>query len=194
MANQKVASRGNSGGFTNTPSIIAQQRSTRADDKPFEVKAMKRSFHGVFSLVLILAAVVTALIYIFGVSMAWGLVYVGAIVLANPMALYAYCAKCACREFDCSHIFPGKLAGLLPPRAQGPYTGVDYLGTALSLIVLLGVPQFWIWRNKAVFIAYWIPILLGLVEIRFWVCRDCRNENCPMNGSRSGPAEPVRKV
>lgn len=155
---------------------------------------MKRTFHGVFSLVLILAAVVTALIYILRVSTAWGLVYVGVIVLAHPMVLYAYCAKCACREVDCSHVFPGKLAGLLPPRAPGPYTGVDYLGTALSLIALLGFPQFWIWRSKAVFIAYWILILLGSVEIVFLVCRDCRNENCPMKGSRSGPAETVRKA
>ena len=144
---------------------------------------MGSKFHGVFSLILILAAVVMALIHVLGVSLGWGLVYLGIIIVANPIILYSYCAKCLCREHACSHVFPGKLTSLLPARKQGPYSFVDYLGTALPLIALFGFPQFWLWQRKSAFIAYWILILLGLIEILLLVCRHCENENCPMNRS-----------
>ena len=50
---------------------------------------MGSKFHGVFSLILILAAVVMVLIYMLCASLGWGLVYLGIIVLANPLALYS---------------------------------------------------------------------------------------------------------
>ena len=131
---------------------------------------------------------------IFTNRVAWGLVYLGIIVLANPLVLYSYCAKCICRKDACSHVFPGKLTSLLPARKQGSYAFMDYLGTALPLVALFGFPQCWLWKSKAVFIAYWILILLGLIEIFFLVCRDCRNENCPIKGPVLKPGEAPRRV
>lgn len=143
-------------------------------------KKMRNNFHGVFSLILILASVVIALSYMLNVSPGWGLMYLGIIILASPMVLYAYCAKCLCRDDACSHIFPGKLTRLLPSRKQGAYTIMDYCWTALSLIALFGFPIPWLWRSKIVFIGYLLFILIGLAEILFLVCRACRNQNCPM--------------
>ena len=51
---------------------------------------MKSNFHGVFSLVLILASVVMALSYMLILSLGWGLAYLVAIIIANPIVLYAY--------------------------------------------------------------------------------------------------------
>ena len=141
---------------------------------------MVGKFHGVFSLLLILAAVLLALVYMFGKSISWALVYLGIIVLANPFVSYSYCAKCLCRNDGCSHVFPGKLTRLLPSRKQGPYTFMDYFWTSLSLIVLFVFPVPWLWQNKLLFFGYWILLIAGLAEILLFVCRTCRNENCLM--------------
>ena len=141
---------------------------------------MRSNFHGVFSLILILASVVIALSYMLSVSPGWGFVYLGTIILVNPIVLYAYCAKCLCRDDACSHVFPGKLTRWLPPRKQGPYTRMDYFWTALALMALFGFPMPWLWQSNVRFFGYWLLLLLGLAEILFFVCHACRNQNCPM--------------
>ena len=141
---------------------------------------MRNNFHGVFSLILILASVVIALFYMLGVSPGWGFVYLGVIIFANPIVLYAYCAKCLCRNDACSHVLPGKLTRLLPNRKQGPYTYKDYFWTALSLTALFCFPIPWLWQNKALFLVYLLLLLVGLAEILFFVCRACLNKNCPI--------------
>ncbi len=140
---------------------------------------MAGKYHGVFSLLLILAAVVIALVYMLSVSPGWGFFYIAIIIIANPIVLYSYCAKCLCREDACSHIIPGKLTRLLPTRKPGPYSFWDYFGTAISLIALFGFPQFWLWQSLAIFILFWILLLAGLFEILLFVCRACSNTNCP---------------
>ena len=154
---------------------------------------MKNNFHGVFSLILILASIVIALSYMLNESAGWGLVYLGIIILANPTVLYAYCAKCVCRDDACSHVYPGKLTRLLPARKQGPYTIMDYFWTALSLIALFGFPLIWLWRNTVFYFGYWLLLLTGLAEILFFVCRTCRNENCPMcsTSEQQTPADSI---
>ena len=86
---------------------------------------------------------------------------------------------CLCRDDACSHVIPGKLACLLPPRTPGPYSFMDYFGTAISLIALFGFPQVWLWQNLAMFALFWGLLIIGLVEILFFVCRNCSNTNCP---------------
>ena len=140
---------------------------------------MAGKFHGVVSLLLILAAVVIALAYMLSVSPGWGFCYIAVIIMANPMVLYSYCAKCLCREDGCSHVVPGKLTHLLPVRRQGPYSFLDYVATALALAALVGFPQIWLWRSKGFFVLFWILVTIGLAEILFFVCRSCRNANCP---------------
>lgn len=144
---------------------------------------MAGKFHGVFSLILILAAVAMALFYILRISLGWGLVYLAIVILANPLILYSYCAKCSCRKTACSHILPGRLAQWLPARKPGPYSIMDYIGTATSLGILLGFPQVWLWHNLAMFILFWMVLLVGLVEILFFVCHACDNDHCPINAS-----------
>jgi len=141
---------------------------------------MKINLHGIFSLILVLASVVIALLYMLSLSPVLGLAYLVVIIITNPIVLYVYCAKCLCREEACSHVFPGKLTRLLPARKQGPYTFADYFWTALSLLALFGFPIAWLWQSKMLFFVYWLLLLIGLTEILFLVCRNCRNENCPM--------------
>ena len=146
---------------------------------------MKDKFHGVFSLILIFAAVGLALVYMLNLSAVLGAAYLAIIIVAVPVVLYSYCAKCSCREGACSHVLPGRLIRLLPARRPGPYSLPDYLATALALIALLGFPQIWLWHNKIVFVVFWVILLAALAEILFLVCRTCNNQNCPINPSTS---------
>jgi hypothetical protein len=154
---------------------------------------MKYNFHGVFSMILILASVIIARSYMLSGSPGWGLIYLGIIILASPTVLYIYCAKCLCKDDACSHVYPGKLTRLLPARKQGPYTFMDYFWTALSLIALFGFPLIWLWRSTVFYFGYWLLLLLGLAEILFFVCRTCRNENCPMcsTSEQQTPADSI---
>lgn len=140
---------------------------------------MGSRFHGVLSLVLIFAVVVMALIYLFGLSVRLGLVYLAIIVVANPLVIYAYCAKCLCRENACGHTLPGKLTQFLPQRKQGPYTVSDYFWAGIALAALLSFPQPWLWQNSILFTVFWISLIGGLIEILFLVCPRCQNKQCP---------------
>lgn len=149
--------------------------------------SMRGKFHGVFSLVLIFAAVGVALIYMFNLSGAPGMIYLAVIIIAIPAVLYSYCTKCTCRDGACSHVLPGRLTRLLPARKPGPYSLMDYLVTGLSLIALFGFPQLWLWQTKIIFVVFWIILASALVEILFLVCRTCNNNSCPIKGSALRP-------
>ena len=149
--------------------------------------SMRGRFHGLVSLALVFSAVGIALIYMLKLSVALGVVYLAVIIITLPVVLYSYCAKCTCRDGACSHVFPGRLTRLLPARKPGPYSRMDYLGTALSLLALFGFPQLWLWQTKTVFIVFWIILTAALVEIIFLVCRTCNNQSCPLKGSAPIP-------
>jgi hypothetical protein len=70
---------------------------------------------------------------------------------------------------------------------------MDYFWTALSLMALFGFPIPWLWRSTVLYFGYWLLLLLGLAEILFFVCRTCRNENCPMcsTSERQKPADSI---
>jgi hypothetical protein len=140
---------------------------------------MKGNFHGIVSLILIFTSVVIALSFMLIISPGWGLGYLIVIIVAIPIILYAYCAKCLCREDACSHFFPGRLTRMLPARKQGAYAFMDYVWTGLAIVVLFAFPIPWLWQNKVLFIAYWLILFPGLAEILFLVCRTCSNTNCP---------------
>jgi hypothetical protein len=146
----------------------------------YRERKMQSNFHGVFSLISILASVAIALFYLLSLSPGWGLAYLGVILLANPLVLYAYCAKCLCRDDACSHVLPGKLTRWLPARKQAPYTRMDYFWTALPLMVLFCFPIPWLWQSKALLLGYLLLLLIGFAEILFFVCRTCHNKNCPI--------------
>jgi hypothetical protein len=144
-------------------------------------------FHGVLSLVLVFVAVGIAMIHMFKTAGVAAAVYLGLMVVATPVLLYSYCAKCTCRDSACSHVFPGMFTRFLPARKPGAYSLMDYLGTALSLMALFGFPQFWLWRAKSFFLVFWIILAAALIEILFFVCRNCNNQECPIKGTAAGP-------
>jgi hypothetical protein len=141
---------------------------------------MKPQFHGITSLLLIFAAIVLAAIAMFKVSWVLGVVYLIICGIASLAMLYAYCAKCPSRN-QCGHFFPGKAAKVFKNRQPGPYTIIELVVTGLTLVLLIGLPQLWLYRYFGLFIAFWIMTVIAVIQIRTVVCRACDNTYCPAN-------------
>ena len=141
---------------------------------------MKREMHGLVSLFLVFAAVVIGLISVFRGSAFMAIAYLVIIFLSTNVIIYSFCSKCACRLEACGHVLPAKIVGLLPTREEGSYTFPDIGGVVISLLLLFGFPQYWLLGNPALIIIFWALIIIGLIEIRIYVCPGCSNENCPV--------------
>jgi hypothetical protein len=140
----------------------------------------KREVHGLISLFLIAAAIMIGVISIFTVSLPMAAAYIAIIFLSFLGIIYSFCSKCACKNKGCGHVIPGIIAGLMPSREVGPYTFPDIGGLVISLILLFGFPQYWLWAKPAFIIIFWIFAIAGIIEIRKYVCPMCSNENCPI--------------
>jgi len=138
-----------------------------------------QQFHGIISLGLVAAAIVIAATAIFWISWPWAVVYLLIIAAAPTAILYAFCAKCPCRE-TCGHILPGMAAKLFS-RQPGPYSSTELIVVGVSLLLLLGFPQFWLWQYPGWFIVFWLLNLTALTQIRSAVCKGCDNVYCPVN-------------
>ena len=141
---------------------------------------MNRRSHGVLSLSLLFGALVVGLVSVFHESAAMGAVYAVIIPLALLTITYSYCGKCSCRLDSCGHVFPARLSRLLPPRTDTNYTYLDLAGVVLPFALLVGFPQWWLFENKVLFAVFWALIVIGLLEIRLFVCRGCSNEKCAL--------------
>lgn len=140
---------------------------------------MSLKFHGVTSISLVGVAAIIAAIAMFRSGIGLGIIYLILAGLSAAGILYAYCAKCPCR-LCCGHLFPGRLAArLFPNRQPGPYTGLELAVLGVGLLLLIGLPQLWLWRYPGLLIAYWLLTVIGLVQIRLVVCRACENIHCP---------------
>ncbi|RDU25005.1 hypothetical protein [Anaerosacchariphilus polymeriproducens] len=141
---------------------------------------MKGKFHGVFSLLIIMFAMLIGLVSIMLHSIQIGLFYITALFLLPIVVIFSYCSKCMCRLEDCGHVFPGKITKLLPKRKVREYYLKDILGVMIPALILCGFPQYWLWKCKPLFFIFWALLLIGIAEIYLFVCKKCRNVNCKL--------------
>lgn len=140
---------------------------------------MNTKFYGIMSLVLFFAAIVIGLYVMARAQTTMAIVYFGIIVVGMLAILYFFCGKCPCRDESCAHVLPGYLSNIYPKRKQEPYTKTDLAITVIFLLLLIAVPQKWLFTNMRMFLMFWIFILGALVQIRLRVCVACSNKNCP---------------
>jgi len=149
---------------------------------------MSRQFHGVTSLVLAALAAVIAAIIMFQNSLLLGLVYLAVCAAGAWTVVYAYCAKCPCKA-RCGHVFPGKAARAYD-RQPGPYTKTEIAALILALLLIIGLPQFWLWQSTTLFIIYWSLNAISMAQARIVMCRTCDNVYCPLNNNQSSIPNP----
>ncbi len=135
-----------------------------------------QKFHGITSLIFTLMATLIGLLVISLSSWVLGGIYLVVMIIVPQMLLRTYCAKCPCKA-HCGHVFPGKAA--MAFEKDGPYTTTDFLIMGISMVLLIGLPQFWLWQIPFLFGAYWILTAIGLIQIRLTMCPNCNNVYCP---------------
>jgi len=137
-----------------------------------------RKFNGITSLILTGIAALIALVVMSLNSWIWAGIYLAIMVIAPQAVLRAYCAKCLCKA-HCAHVFPGK-AAMAYAREAGPYTPTELIILIVSLGLLIGLPQYWLWQYPVWFVTYWILSGIAFFQIRLTVCPGCNNVYCPV--------------
>jgi len=137
-----------------------------------------RKFNGITSLILTGIAALIALVVMSLTSWVLGGLYLAVMIIAPQAVLRSYCAKCPCKA-HCAHVFPGK-AAMAYARKAGPYTPTELIILIVSLGLLIGLPQYWLWQSPVWFVTYWILSGIAFFQIRLTVCPGCNNVYCPV--------------
>lgn len=66
------------------------------------------------------------------------------------------------------------------PINPSRYTISEMLIGLGPLFVLFLVPQYWLFQNRTLFVAFWIMMGFGAIIVRTGVCPKCGNINCAL--------------
>jgi len=140
---------------------------------------MKNRFHGILSISLITVASMTGMAAIARESWLPAIICLGILIVSWMVVIGTFCVKCPCRLDSCAHVFPGIITKIFPEKKPGAYSVKDMVTTGLALIVIFTYPQYWLWKDKILFMTFWLLTITALAEINFFVCRACANRHCP---------------
>ncbi len=138
---------------------------------------MKNLPHGIISLFFTAAALLLGIFAISAGNLIYGIVYVVILITGFLVVIYSYCTKCSGR-FNCGHVIFGKIAQRMPKRKSSSYSNLDFLGVMIPLILMMVIPQFWLWKTTWMFAAFWILMIVSVLEINRYVCSRCANSKC----------------
>lgn len=154
---------------------------------------MKLNFHGIFSLFLASIAITISIYVLINHSLLLGLCYSFFCLLCLGIILRVFCAKCPGRE-TCGHLIPGIIVSkLFPGVTSKPFTNKELLLLSFIIILIVGIPQYWLFRQMEFLITYWLILLSAGIEIKFTVCTKCKNEFCPSNPLFKGLLKKVKE-
>jgi len=144
---------------------------------------MKNKFHGVFSILLIFITFGLAT-YILIKQLYLGWLYIPLVFIGFLAIVGVFCTKCAAAPNNCSHVFIGYLTKLFPKRNKTEYKSWEYAVTVITLFIIIGIPQYWLWNNIYFFIAFWGLFAIAVLEINSFACINCQNKKCAMCKSK----------
>lgn len=141
---------------------------------------MEGKFHGIFSIILAGISIILGAYSVISASLVIGLLYSLLTIMFFLLIVYSYCCKCSCRKYSCGHVILGKIAECLPNRKQEKYSNVDILGVIISLVFIIGFPQYWLLKQIIIFTIFWGLLIVSGIEISMFVCATCKNERCSL--------------
>lgn len=139
---------------------------------------MNNKIHGIFSIALIGISLLIALLTVTYFNQLMGVLYLLLEISLLLLIIYSYCCKCDCKEHNCGHVIPGRIAMVLPKRSQGRYSTADISSLIIAFLILLIFPQFWLWKSTFLLVAFWISLIIAGIDIVLFVCPSCKNRNC----------------
>jgi len=158
--------------------ILREAKPGAVKPQPFKTGVAMTKVHGVFSLFLLSLSQALAMTAMFLESVYLGLGYAIFLMATSLTIVYTYCTKCPVRTTSCGHVFVGKITQIFPERKEGPYSQFEYTIVVIALLSLIMIPQYWLWNNRGLLIAFWILVILAGAEINRFVCPQCDNSQC----------------
>lgn len=135
---------------------------------------------GILSLVLAVIALAIGALQLFSVSLILGLAYTISLPFLLLVVLYGYCRKCPhVRDHSCRHVVLGWIViKIFKTKEPASYTPIETVLATLPLLVLFLFPQYWLFQNLRLFIAFWVVSALTVLSIGLKVCPTCKNAFC----------------
>jgi hypothetical protein len=136
---------------------------------------------GAVSISLLAAAFLIGAYSIFIYNRLAAFIYILVVTAGYVLNVYYYCRKCPhITDDSCRFVVFSKIARLFPDNMIGkPYSTVDVVIIWLPRLFMFFFPRAWLFRQKILFIVFWVLILVALYLWVTRVCRTCRNEKCP---------------
>lgn len=131
--------------------------------------------YSIISLILVLAAVATAMVAVFPKSPLMAGMYLAVAMMSAVLVLVSNCAKCPYHNSQCTHGVPGKLIGYLPKAKDGASPFSDDLLTIIGVAAIVLIPQLWLGLNITFLVLFWVFVIVAGFMIVFLVYPDCPN-------------------
>lgn len=141
----------------------------------------KRNIHGIISILLISTSFAIGIIVMSFYSLLLALLGILTVILFLLLVSALYCSKCKCRD-RCLHVLPGIISKMIAKNKVGKYTAFEIVaGVAFPLLIVVVLPQYWLFQHIWFFIVYWFLFVVAGLEISNFVCKKCENKLCPLN-------------
>ncbi len=132
---------------------------------------------GVSALCLLAGSVIAGLYGISRYSAAAAGIYLVGGIIVWLVFVYAFCAKCPVHD-QCNRVVMGLVAGMMPKRAAGAYTGGELLAVAVFFGFVALFPLYWLVRQPLLLVAFLVLFAGNLVLTHFTCCKGCGNRFC----------------
>jgi hypothetical protein len=141
---------------------------------------MGNKISGLLSIVLILIGLAIADFCLYQISIAIGAIYTVFVFLVFLNIFFWYCRKCPhVVNGTCRHVIFGRITkALFGTVDPAKYTFKEIIFALAPMMILVLIPQYWLFQNLALFIEFWILMLAAGIVVRTDVCPGCKNLNC----------------
>ena len=121
-------------------------------------------------------------------SVPWGILYTVFTVLGLIFGFpYFFCSHCPYpyKYSDCLFT-PVWMITKQHEFRPGRLTRLDKIGSGVIGAGLILIPQYWLFKNYAALVLFWMFCVLTLVSFSIYYCKRCRNFKCPFNSVKKG--------
>lgn len=140
---------------------------------------MKYRFHGVMSVILTLTAFACANYQLYVESLFLGVIYSVWIPIMLLITVQAFCTKCPhMADNTCRHALEWIIIKLIKVKEPSKYTLWETIRATIPLCIGVIFPQYWLFNNIPVLVVFWVIMIMVVLEIRQYVCKDCQNTYC----------------
>lgn len=138
---------------------------------------MTQQGYGILAVCMLVAVICIGVYGIIGFSLTAAAAYLAGCIVLMVLLVYVFCAKCPIR-LSCHHVLMGLMTRIMPRRKEAPYTPCEIVGTFVFFVFIALFPQYWLVRDPALLLLFWVLFTGQWILTHFTLCRGCGNTFC----------------